>query len=63
MRKIVNSLIKCLVRNMINIRFTWPLVFIYSKVIKEVSPLDKFDRGNKKNKTILALNPDRFRAI
>jgi len=61
MRRAINSFIKSLIKIAVRLGFTWPLVFIYTKVIKEVSPLVKCDKGNNKKNTILALNPDRFR--
>jgi len=59
MKKILNNIIKCSIKLMFGFGVTWPLVLIYARVIKEVMPVNGKD--SKKAKTLLALNPDRFR--
>jgi len=44
---------------MVKLGVTWPLVLIYARMIKEVMPVNRKDF--KKAKTLLALNPNRFR--
>ncbi|MBO06242.1 MAG: hypothetical protein CMI58_04310, partial [Parcubacteria group bacterium] len=59
MKKIINNIIKCSIKLMVKLGVTWPLVLIYARMIKEVMPVNRKDF--KKAKTLLALNPNRFR--
>jgi hypothetical protein len=59
LRKILVVVIKGSINLFVSIRFIWPLVYLYSRVIEEVRP--KSGKVDNNKPTILAINPDRFR--
>jgi hypothetical protein len=59
MRKLINNIIKALIITSVKSNATWPLVYIYSKVIREVKSTQ--NKSNAKQLTFLVLTPERFR--
>ncbi len=59
MRKLINIIIKSLIVTSVKSGVTWPLVYIYSKVIREVKSTQ--NKSNAKQLTFLVLTPERFR--
>jgi len=59
MKRMINKLIVIITKTMVNSRFTWPLVLVYSKIVIEIRPKNKKTPSGKP--TLLALNPERFR--
>ncbi len=59
MRRFLVIAIKGFIKLFVSAHFTWPLVYMYSRVIEEVQP--KTGNGGNDKPTILTLNSHRFR--
>jgi len=66
LKKLMNYLIKKIIIITVRCGIAWPLVYICSRVIKEVTPLDNLNREERTNEnkriTLLALTAERFRS-